>query len=157
VSALPSQPVDAVLATTARANPGRADVARSRLQRTLHTLDDLERRALQLHRLSLRPGPDAVRLRKLAEQEQALRTQLKRVQGFETVYQDDIDLAVQAAARAKTLRDNLAASRVLYQVVSDGCAFFRPLVEQALQALDREPEPDAASAHSASLAVAEPS
>ena len=116
-------------------NPGRIDVARIRLQRTLDTLDDLQRQVRQLQRLSQQPRPNAALLRKLSEQEQALRTQLKRVQGFSTVYQDAIDEAVRSAAKAKSLQDNLVASRELYQVITDGCEHFRPLVREALAAL----------------------
>ena len=116
-------------------NPGRLDVARTRLQRTLETLDELQRQVRQLQRLSQQPRPKAALLRRLSEQEQVLRTQLKRVQGFSTVYQDAIDQAVQSATKAKTLQDNLVASRELYQVISDGCENFRPLVCEALAAL----------------------
>lgn len=54
---------------------------------------------------------------------------------FSIVYQDQIDAALQAAANARTLQANLAASRALYAVVLQGCAFIRPLVTQALQSL----------------------
>lgn len=141
VVGLTLEPVSELLGRpTVATHPDRVGLARGRLQRTLATLADLQRQARQLKRLSQQPHSNAAHLRKLAEREQALRNQLKQVQGFTTIYQDDIDAAVRSAVQAKTLQDNLAASRALYQVVSDGCEHFRPLVQQALLAL----QPDAA-------------
>jgi hypothetical protein len=141
---LPRSPVVDRLADGLPVNPGRQDVARTRLMRTLDTLDALQRQVCQLQRLIQQPRPNAALLRKLAEQEQTLRTLLKRVQGFATVYQDDIDHAVRSAAQAKSLQDNLAASRALYRVITDGCDQFRPLVRQALEALETSPGPTVA-------------
>ena len=114
----------------------RLDIARGRLQTACRILEDLEQHVKQLVRLSQHPQPHATMLRKLSEKEQILRKQLKRINGFTSIYQDDIDQALVSAAKAKTLGANLVASQALYQVVADSCKFFRPLVEDALAALD---------------------
>lgn len=132
---LPRAPISDVGDAGVRHDTGRLSAIGQRLNQTLLILKDLNRQAHNLQRLSRQPKPTAAMLRKLSDLEHALRAQLRNVQGFTSVYQDDIDQAIALAARARNLQENLAASRVLYQVVVDGCAFFQPRVQQALEAL----------------------
>jgi len=114
----------------------RLDLARGRLKIVFRILENLEQQVRQLVRLSRHSHPQATMLKKLSEKEQVLRKQLMRIEGFTSIYQDDIDQALATAAKAKTLRENLVASQALYQVVADSCQFFRPLVENALVIMD---------------------
>lgn len=116
-----------------------------RLQTTNRILEELQQQVRQLVRLSQQPRPQAATLRKLSEKEQHLRKLLRRIQGFTSIYHDDIDQAVVTAGQAKTLHENLVASQALYQVVADSCQFFRPLVENALAALEALEKPPRAA------------
>lgn len=102
----------------------------------LHTLrkavDACERQAQKCHRLTLRPNGSAAYVQQLDAEDKRLRSLIRSIKGFSIVFQDQIDAALQASARAKNLHDNLNASRTLYRVVSQGCAFIRPLVLTAL-------------------------
>lgn len=108
----------------------------------LHTLrkavDACERQAQKCHRLTLRPNGSAAYVQQLDTEDKRLRGLIRSIKGFAIVFQDQIDEAVQAAARAKNLQDNLSASRTLYRVIAQGCALLRPLVSTALQAMDAE-------------------
>jgi hypothetical protein len=141
----PEEPVKEKFSDDQDLAKGRWDVARTRLQNTCRILEDLQQQVKQLERLSQHPRSSATMLRKLSEKEQVLRKLLKRIEGFTSIYQDDIDQAVATAAKAKTLRENLVASQVLYQVVADSCQFFRPLVENALAALQSLEKPPRAA------------
>ena len=150
---LPKQPVANLLVGDQNPAQSRMKTARNRLQNTCKVLEDLQQQVRQLVRLSQQPRPQAATLRKLSEKEQLLRKTLKRIEGFTSIYQDDIDQAVATAGQAKTLHDNLVASQALYQVVADSCQFFRPLVEDALAALQAI-DPPSCSAEAGQEAVA---
>jgi hypothetical protein len=132
---LPERPIAQIATSEKIFASGRLEAAQLSLQRTFSMLDDLLRQAKQLDRLSQRPRPNAALLRKLADKERSLRFLLSNIKGFTSVYQDDIDEAMVISTKSKTLRENLVASRMLYQVVKEGCLYFRPLVEQALENL----------------------
>lgn len=106
----------------------------------LHTIgqavDACEAQAETCRRLTLRPNGSAAYLQKLQAQEKRLRQLLRSIQGFSIAFQEQIEDAQQAAADAQSLQANLAASRDLYAVVSQGCQFIRPLVATALRELD---------------------
>jgi hypothetical protein len=136
VVGLPVQPIAKTPVGSSHLAGDRLVTARVRLQTACRILEDLQQQVTQLVRLSQQLRPQAAMIRKLSDKEQMLRKQLKRIEGFTSIYQDDIDQAVVTAAKAKTLRENLVASQALYQVVADSCQFFRPLVEDALVALD---------------------
>ena len=151
---LPRQPVANLLVDVQNPATNRMKIAHERLQKTRKVLEDLQQQVKQLVALSQQARPQAATLRKLSEKEQLLRKTLKRIQGFTSIYQDDIDHAVAAAGQAKTLRDNLVASRALYQVVADSYQFFRPLVEDALAALQAiDPPPCSAEAGQQEVAL----
>lgn len=151
---LPTQPVANLLVGDQNPAQSRMKTARNRLQNTCKVLEDLQQQVRQLVRLSQQPRPQAATLRKLSEKEQLLRKTLKRIEGFTSIYQDDIDQAVAAAGQAKTLHDNLVASQALYQVVADSCQFFRPLVQEALAALQAiDPPPSSAEAGQPEVAL----
>lgn len=122
----------------------------------LHTIrnavDACERQAAKCRRLTLRANGSAAFLKQLSTEEQRLRGLIKTIKGFSIVFQDQIDAALQAAANARSLQANLAASRELYAVVSQGCAFIRPLVAQALAEL----QPTQGLATAPAAPVAEP-
>jgi hypothetical protein len=132
---LPERPIAQIATSEKIFASGRLEAAQLSLQRTFSMLDDLLRQAKQLDRLSQQPRPNAALLRKLADKERSLRFLLSNIKGFTSVYQDDIDEAMVISTKSKTLRENLVASRMLYQVVKEGCLYFRPLVEQALENL----------------------
>lgn len=121
------------------------DSEAQRLQRTAsavahltsirQAVDACERQADKCRRLTMRPNGSAAFLKQLGAEEQRLRSLIKAIKGFSIVYQDQIDAALQAAASASSLQANLAASRDLYAVVSQGCVYIRPLVQQALYSL----------------------
>lgn len=154
VTSLPRQPVAHLLIGDHHGASSRMKTARDRLQKTCQVLEDLQQQVRQLVRLSQQPRPQVATLRKLSEKEQLLRKTLKRIEGFTSIYQDDIDQAVAAAGQAKTLHDNLVASQALYQVVADSCHFFRPLVQEALAALQAiDPPPFRAEASQPEVAL----
>lgn len=101
------------------------------LEEALLTIDAAVQQAERCRRLSMR-GTGGDFLKRLATEERQLRSLIKRISGFSVLYQAEMDRARQASAQAKSLRDNLDASRALYALVSEGCAFLRPLVAQAL-------------------------
>lgn len=113
----------------------RTASAVAHLESIRQALDTCERQADKCRRLTLRPNGSAAFLKQLGANEQRLRSLIKAIKGFSIVYQDQIDAALLAAASAQSLQANLAASRELYAVVSQGCGFIRPLVEQALASL----------------------
>jgi len=152
---LPLKPVANLPVGDENPAASRIEMARNRLQNTCKTLEDLQQQVRQLLRLSQQARPQAATLRKLSEKEQLLRKTLKRIEGFTSIYFDDIDHAVLAAGQAKTLQDNLVASGVLYQVVADSCQFFHPLVEDALAALQAI-DPPSSSAEAGQPEVALP-
>jgi hypothetical protein len=155
VVSLPQQPVTNLLVGDQNLAQSRLNTARERLQNTCKVLEDLQQQVRQLVRLSQQPRPQAATLRKLSEKEQMLRKTLKRIEGFTSIYQDDIDHAVAASAQAKTLHDNLVASQALYQVVAESCQFFCPLVEDALAVLQAI-DPPSSSAEAGQKKVALP-
>jgi hypothetical protein len=132
---LQEQPIAQLATVDQTVASDRLEVAQLRLQSTFVILDDLLRQVKQLERLSHQPRPNAAQLHKLADKEQSLRVLLNNIKGFTSVYQDDIDQAIVMSTKSKTLQENLVASRMLYQVVKEGCLYFRPLVEQALKNL----------------------
>jgi len=123
------------------------DSDQQRRQRTasavahLHSIrkavDACERQADKCRRLTLRANGGAAFMQQLDTEEKRLRSLIQSIKGFAIVFQDQIDAARQAAVSAQSLQANLAASRELYAVVSQGCGFIRPLVAQAL--VDLEP------------------
>lgn len=134
---LPEQPIAQMATFEETVASGRLEVAQLRLRRTLGTLDNLMRQTNQLERLSQQPRPNAALLRKLADKEQTLRVLLNQIKGFTSVYQDGIDQAMEMSVRSTTIQENLVASRMLYQVVKEGCRYFLPLVEEALKNLTK--------------------
>lgn len=111
----------------------RQDMVVLHLEKTLQLIDASVRRADQCRRLTMGVVTAGNKfLKKLAGEERQLRRLIKDIAGFSVLYQDDMDRALKAAAQATTLRENLDASRALYSLVSDGCAFLRPLVLQAI-------------------------
>lgn len=113
----------------------RISSARSHLDAIRKAVDASERQADKCRRLTLRPNGSAAFIQQLDAEEKRLRSLIRSIKGFSTVFQDQIDAALQAAASAQSLPANLAASRELYAVVGQGCAFIRPLVVQALAEL----------------------
>ncbi len=71
-------------------------------------------------------------LSKLAGQEQRLRELIKKIAGFSVLYQDDIENALRKSSDALVLKENLAASVALYDIVTDGCNELRPIMQRAL-------------------------
>jgi hypothetical protein len=105
------------------------------LQAALSTIDTASALARRCLRLSHAVRPGSTALKRLGADEKMLRTLVQKIKGFGIVYQDDIDEAIKASARAKNLHDNLTASRTLYRVILQGCELIRPMVEQALHAM----------------------
>lgn len=109
----------------------RTAAAKIHLDTVRKAVDASERQADKCRRLTLRPNASAAYLRQLDTEEKQLRRLIGSIKGFSIVFQDQIDAALQAAANARSLQANLAASRELYAVVLQGCAFIRPLVIRA--------------------------
>lgn len=107
-------------------------VAVEHLRQILARIDTASALAARCLRLSQAARPGSHALDRLGTQEARLRTLLRTIQGFGIVYQTEIDAALQASSQAQSLHDNLNASRTLYRVVVQGCAFMRPLVARAL-------------------------
>lgn len=105
------------------------------LQAALCTIDAASALAGRCLRLSHVVRPGSMALKRLGADEKQLRTLVHKIKGFDIVYQDEIDEAIKASSRAQNLHDNLAASRTLYRVISQGCELLRPLVEKALHAM----------------------
>lgn len=113
----------------------RTASAQAHLHSIRKAVDACERQADKCRRLTLRANGGAVFMQQLDTEEKRLRSLIQSIKGFAIVFQDQIDAARQAAVSAQSLQANLAASRELYAVVSQGCAFIRPLVVQALAEL----------------------
>lgn len=127
----------------------RSASATRHLQAIGRAVDACQRQADKCRRLTLKPNSSAAFFKQLGQEEQRLRSLIKAIKGFSIVFQDQIDAALQAAASARTVQDNLAASRALYAVVTQGCDFIRPLVQQALADLGPVPSPGPVAAESA--------
>lgn len=125
--------------------------AHAHLQGALAAIDAATALASRCERLSraVRPGSTALAL--LGTEEKRLRALSLRIKGFGIVYQSEIDEAIQASSRGKTLQDNLNASRTLYRVISQGCALLRPLVAQALDSMRTDATAHASQARAAGV------
>lgn len=127
------RPLRMPMTTGHNANRGRQRMGLviRHLEEALLTIDASVQQAERCRRLSMQ-GTGGDFLKRLATEERKLRSLIKRISGFSVLYQAEMDRARQASAQAKSLRDNLEASRALYALVSEGCSFLRPLVVQAL-------------------------
>lgn len=107
----------------------RADQTRVYLQTQRQALQACERQAQACRQLTLKPQAGPAHLKKLETAERELREAMRRIKGFSILYRTEIDAARQAAAQARNLADNLAASRQLYAVVAQGCVHLRGLLD----------------------------
>lgn len=92
-------------------------------------LASCERQAQACRQLALKPQAGPAYLKRLEAAERELREAMRRVKGFSILYRSEIDAARQAAAQARNLAENLAASRQLYAVVAQGCVHLRGLLD----------------------------
>ena len=107
----------------------RGDQTRAYLQNQRLALQSCERQSQACRQLALKPQAGPAYLKKLEAAERELREAMRRVKGFSILYRSEIDAARQAAAQARNLADNLAASRQLYAVVTQGCQHLRGLLD----------------------------
>jgi hypothetical protein len=107
----------------------RADQTRDYLQTQRQALQACERQAQACRQLALKPQAGLAYLKKLEAAERELREAMRRVKGFSILYRSEIDAARQAAAQARNLAENLAASRQLYAVVAQGCRHLHGLLD----------------------------